>query len=232
MHTAAEAFELLKTVGDRPNLCVGNSNNPFCKGDADWRIFRIMGELVEGFEFLTKIPKNVTVLGTKSIPSDSPYATAAYRLGELLAKQGIAVETGGGPGAMEAANKGAFENGGTSVGINMLFEGGVERRNDYLTFSTAFSFPFIRKLILTSPSEAFVFFPGGLGTMHQLFEVLTLIETKKIKPLPVILYGRSFWEPMVNFFHLLHQDFKTINQWDEKYVTIVDDPETAISYLV
>ncbi len=228
--TAEEAFAYIKGVKDRPNLCTVDSNNPICKGGTDWRIFRIMAELVDGFEFLTKLDDNVTVLGTKSILPGSPYYDAAYEVGKILSQHGKAVITGGGPGIMEAANKGAFENKGPSVGINMRFERG-ERVNEYVNKSIGFFFPFVRKLIITSPSEAFIFFPGGFGTLHQLFELLTLIETKKIEPMPILLYGHDFWAPMLQIIHDMLEKFQTISAIDETYLKVIDNPEDVTAFL-
>ncbi len=229
--TAEEAFELIKDVPDRPNVCNNDINNPLCQeGTTDWRVFRIMAELVDGFEFLMKMKNDVTVLGTKNISSGSPYYQAAYELGKVLAGYQHSVITGGGPGIMEAANKGAFEAGGQSFGININL-GGRERVNKYITSSISFFFPFVRKLIITAPSEAFVFFPGGFGTLHQLFELLTLQETKKMAPLPIILYDKKFWQPMLDIVHDLNVKFKTISHMDELFIKTINQPEEVVEYL-
>lgn len=231
VETAEEAFAVIKDTKDKPNVCNDDPSNPLClEGTTDWRVFRIMAELVEGFEFLTKIEHNVTVLGTKSIMPGSPYYQAAYELGEVLAKNKHTVVTGGGPGIMEAANKGAMEGGGHSVGINIRFKNG-ERVNNYTTSSISFFFPFVRKLIITAPSEAFVFFPGGFGTLHQLFELLTLQETKKMDTLPIVLYGREFWAPLVEIIHNLNVKFKTISEIDESFLKIIDRPQDVLPHL-
>ena len=228
--TAEEAFACIKDAKDRQDICATDPNNPLCEGGTQWKIFRIMAEMVDGFEFLTKIGNDVTVLGTKSILPGSSYYQAAYEVGKILAKNKFTTITGGGPGIMEAANRGAFEQGGESVGINMRF-GGRERANKYITKSIDFFFPFIRKLIITAPSKAFIFFPGGFGTLHQLFEILTLEETKKIEPIPTILFGREFWQPLLDFIHSLHSKFQTIGQLDESFIKVVDRPEEVLEYL-
>ncbi|MFA7654048.1 MAG: TIGR00730 family Rossman fold protein [Candidatus Magasanikbacteria bacterium] len=226
--TAEEAMEFLKDAKDKPNICgVGDLN---CEGGPNWRIFRIMAELVDGFEFLSGLKNDVTVLGTKSSLPGSSYYQAAYELGQVLAKNKFTTITGGGPGTMEAANKGAFENGGMSIGLDMIMPKG-ERRNNYLTKSLGFSFPFVRKLIITAPSDAFVFFPGGFGTLHQLFELLTLIETKKIEPLPLLLYGKEFWQPLLDYVHRLHTEFNTISALDENSLKVLSRPEDVLQYL-
>ncbi len=154
----------------------------------------------------------------------------AYDIGKLLAQNGFTTITGGGPGVMEAANKGAFDAGGESVGINMRWEKG-ERINNYVTKSAGFFFPFVRKLIITSPSKAFIFFPGGFGTLHQLFELLTLQETKKNELVPIILVGSDFWKPLLEYFHILYHDFKTIGLTDQSLVKVIDRPDDILKYL-
>jgi uncharacterized protein (TIGR00730 family) len=231
VETAEEAYELVKNTTDRPNICDGDPNNPLCQeGTTDWRIFRILAELVDGFEFLTSIEKNVTVLGTKSCLPGSKYYEAAYASGKVFAKNQYSVITGGGPGIMEAANKGAFESGGASIGITMQLNG-RERINNYVTKSKGFFFPFIRKLIITAPSEAVVFFPGGFGTLHQLFELLTLQETKKMSITPILLYGKDFWKPLVDIIHNLNVNFKTISPPDELLLKIINDPEEVQQFM-
>ncbi len=229
--TAEEAYELVKDAPDHPNSYHDDPKNPLYQaGSADWRVFRIMAELVDGFEFLTNIQNDVTVLGTKSVTPGSPYYQAAYELGKILAKNQHAVLTGGGPGIMEAANKGAFEGNGKSVGINVNFAG-KERINNYITNSISFFFPFVRKLIITAPSEAFVFFPGGFGTLHQLFELLTLQETKKMEPFPIMLYDKPFWQPLLDIVHNLYAEFKTISHMDELFIKTINKPEEVMVYL-
>ena len=229
--TAEEAIGFIRGVKDRPPECdLNNPSDMFCQGGPDWRIFRIMAELVEGFELLSNIKNDVTVLGTKSILPGSSYYQSAYELGKTLADNKITVITGGGPGTMEAVNRGAFERGGESIGMNMMMDH-AERHNNYLTKSIGFVFPFVRKLIITAPSRAFIFFPGGFGTLHQLFELLTLIETKKIEPLPLFLYGKAFWQPLLDYIHVLYADFRTINQMDEHAVRLVDSPGEIMAIL-
>ncbi len=230
VETAEEAFRILEKVEDSPEVCEITPDNPTCQGGLDWRIFRIMAELVEGFEFISKNPTDVTVLGTKSVARNTEYYEEAYKLGKELALNNYSLVTGGGPGIMEAANKGAFEHGGQSVGINMRFASG-ERINGYLTKSIGFFFPFVRKLIISAPSKAFVFFPGGLGTLHQLFEQLTLIETKKIASIPILLYGKEFWQPLIEIIHNLFARFKTINESDKDLIKVVERGEEVLAYL-
>jgi uncharacterized protein (TIGR00730 family) len=227
--TAEEAYELLKDTTDRPNSCRLDSTSPFCQIGTEWNVFRIMAELVNGFEFLTKIKNDITIFGTQTISSSSPYYAAAYEMGKLLAEYNFTTITGGGPGIQEAANKGAYEQGGESIGFDIRIHD-QERINPYVTKSMGFFFPFVRKLIITAPSKSFVFFPGGFGTLHQLFELLTLQETQKIAPIPTILYDKPFWQPLIDFISKLYTDFKTINKSDEELVQVIEKPEEAFNY--
>ncbi|HRH23469.1 MAG TPA: TIGR00730 family Rossman fold protein [Candidatus Magasanikbacteria bacterium] len=229
--SAEDAFTHIEPTGDQPPMCELDPDSFQCGGAVDWKIFRIMAELVEGFDFLTGVIENVTIFGTNTITHDSSYYTMAYELGGELAENGFSVMTGGGPGVMEAANKGCFERGGQSIGINMRF-GSRERINPYVKRSIGFQFPFTRKLIITAPAKAFVFFPGGFGTLHQLFEILTLIQTGKMEKVPVILMSHSFWEPLHIFIKksLVHQ-YETIHNEDDELYQIVDTVEAAMEII-
>ncbi len=229
--TADEVFELLKDVKDNSQECDLTPNNFLCEGNIDWKIFRVMAELVEGFDFVNGLSKAVTVLGTHSITPDNPYYEVAYRLGGELARHGYEVVSGAKKGVAEAVNKGTFEAGGVSLGIGMKVGKHVEV-NPYLSRSILFSFPFTRKLIVTAPTKAFVFFPGGLGTMHQLFEILTLIQTRKMDPLPIILYDKKFWNHIDEYNQkVLLKKFATIAVGDEKLYHVVDSMEEIIEII-
>lgn len=220
--TAEEGYKFIKNVKVEKEICSISPINFHCEGNIDWKIFRVMAELVEGFEFVTGLDRAVTILGTKSIEKDSKYYKSAYELGHKLAKKKYSVVTGAKFGTAEAANKGAFEAGGVSLGIGLSVP---ERRevNPYLTKSILFHFPFTRKLIVTAPTKALVFFPGGLGSMHHLFEVLTLIQTKKVPKIPVILYDSVYWGCLKQFIDkTLVRDMKTINKGDNELFHIVD----------
>jgi len=232
VETAEEAFEFIKDQKDIDNICELDPTNFRCEtGGTDWKIFKIMAELVEGFEFLTGMVETVTVLGTRSMSKESPYYESAYQLGKALAENKFTTVTGGGTGIMEAANKGAFEMGGDSVGINMR-RGIKESYNAYVKKAISFNFPFTRKLIITAPAKAFVFFPGGFGTMHQLFEVLTLMQTKKMERIPVILFGHDFWGPMHKFIkEIFVHKFETIGDEDDELYQIVDNVDSAIGLI-
>jgi len=188
-----------------------------------WRMFRIMAEFVEGFEQMAGIGPAVTVFGSaRSKDSDLRYQTAR-RLGKVLAERDISVITGGGPGIMEAANRGAHETGGKSIGLNIELP--LEQsHNPYLTKVVTFRHFFIRKVMLVKYSSAFIIFPGGFGTMDECFEALTLIQTMKIRPFPVIMVDKQFWSGLWDWLrvHLVHEGM--ITAADLELITFVDDP--------
>lgn len=163
-----------------------------------WRVFRIMSEFVEGFDTMSRVPPAVSVFGSARLHSDHKYYGMAERLAAGLVRAGFAVITGGGPGVMEAANKGAFEAGGTSIGLN-IFLPHEQIANRYQNVSLDFRYFFCRKVMFVKYAEAFVCFPGGFGTMDEFFESMTLIQTAKTDPFPVILIGSEFWSPLVDW---------------------------------
>lgn len=230
--SAEEAYDIIHNNFGMKGSCELSATNFHSEKNVDWRVFRVMAELVEGFEFLAAgKEQSVCILGTKSIKADTPYYQSAHALGRALAERQIPVVTGGASGIAEAANKGAFEVGGVSIGIGMRVRGMV-RMNQYVTRSMMFDFPFTRKLILTSPSRAFVFYPGGLGTMHQLFETLTLMQTGKIPKVPVILVDHTFWEPLhVHIKKIFYHGFETISDEDDELYQIVDSVESVMKLI-
>src|SRR5437763_11247722 len=163
-----------------------------------WRVFRIMGEFVEGFDELASLSRGIAIFGSARTKSDDPDYQAAQETGALLAAQGFAVITGGGPGIMEAANRGAFEAGGLSIGCNieLPFE---QRPNAYQTRSLKFKYFFVRKMMFVKYSLGFIIFPGGFGTLDELFEALTLIQTREIHNFPVVLFGSAHWEGVLDW---------------------------------
>ncbi len=169
-----------------------------------WRIFRIMAEFVEGFEELSKVGRCVTLFGSARVKEDDPHYQLAQRTAAALVERGYSVMTGGGPGIMEAANRGAKEQGGESIGLNIELP--MEQKpNPYINISINFHYFFVRKVMLVKYSQAFVIFPGGFGTMDEFFESITLIQTNKIKPFPVVLVDRKFWSGLLDWIqsHLL-----------------------------
>lgn len=229
--TAEEAMVIVEKTKPAPEICSMDARQ-FCSDDAiNWRVFRIMAELVEGFEFLRDVNSAITILGTPRVKLDSKYYKDAFYLGEAIARKRIGVVTGGGAGIAEAANKGAYEAGGPSFGIDMWIDK-QERLNPYITKSRNFYFPFTRKLMLTTPSLGFVFFPGGYGTLNMCFEILTLIQTGKMRKVPIVFYGREFWEPLLTF--IKENQFEkehTISREDLDLYHVVDSPEEAMKIL-
>jgi len=203
------------------------------QGDAvqSWRVFRIMSEFVQGFELLRDHGLAATFWGSARTQPSDPYYKDAEELAAKLAKKGFSIISGGGPGIMEASNVGAFKVGGQSVGLNieLPFE---QKLNPYTTQSLDFDFFFSRKVMLTFASEVYVYFPGGFGTLDELFEILTLIQTKKIEPIPVILYGKDYWDPLLSFFEKsLLKKFKTISPEDLELFHVVDSVDEAFKYI-
>ena len=196
-----------------------------------WRVFKIMSEFVEGFDLLKKYALAATFFGSTRMNLDPRYYADASALAGKLAKRGFAVITGGSAGIMEAANKGAYEAGGTSVGLNIRLET-KQPMNRYMTEDLFFDHFFVRKVMLTFASEVYVYFPGGFGTLDEFFEILTLVQTAKIKPLPIILYGRDYWEPQLAHFdkELFHK-FGTIDESDMKLYHLVDSVDEAYEYI-
>tara|TARA_B100000745_G_scaffold89693_1_gene56355 strand:+ start:1614 stop:2354 length:741 start_codon:yes stop_codon:yes gene_type:complete len=203
-------------------------------GDAieSWRIFRIMSEFVEGFEALRSVGKAVTVFGGSRIKPNDPYYKMAEELSFKLAKKDFAIITGGGPGIMEAANLGAFKAGGRSVGLNieLPFE---QHPNTYTTDSLEFDFFFSRKVMLAFASEAYVFMPGGFGTMDEFFEIVTLVQTKKIERIPIVVMGRDYWEPiMSNIEKTMVEKYGTVSKENLDLITLVDGVDEAYKFLL
>ena len=189
-----------------------------------WRILRIMSEFVSGFAFLGNIQKSVTIFGSARLPEDHPYCKKAYDLGRLLAQEGYTVVTGGGPGVMEAGNHGAWDAGGNSVGLNIELPH-EQRINPYVRRSTSFHYFFSRKVMLDFSAEAYIFFPGGFGTLDEFAELITLVQTGKVDTsVPIILFARSFWEPLTDWMRtVMLKGLHTIAAKDLTIWTITDD---------
>ncbi len=200
-------------------------------GVASWRIFRIMAELVDGYEFLSGQKNEITIFGSARTQPGTRYYKEAEKLGGLLAKAGYTVITGGGPGVMEAANKGASDNGGESLGLNIELPH-EQRVNPHVKRGLGFHYFFTRKVMLTSPSQAFVVFPGGFGTIDEVFEVLTLIQTKKMPKVPVILMGSEYWGALDKFIkYEILEHHQAIDAADRKLYTILDKAEDAMKII-
>jgi uncharacterized protein (TIGR00730 family) len=196
-----------------------------------WRVLRIMGEFVWGFDNLADVSDGDTLFGSaRTQPGDTHY-TQAVESARRLVKAGIPVLTGGGPGIMEAANRGAMEGGGLSIGCNieLPFEQGS---NAYLTRSLNFKFFFVRKVMFVKYATAFIVFPGGFGTLDELFEALTLIQTGKVKHFPVILFGREYWSGLVDWLTRTVAAERKIDASDLHLFTVTDDPAEATAVVV
>ncbi len=202
----------------------------FLKSDS-WRVLRIMGEFVWGFDNLADVSDGVTIFGSARTQLDDPYYQKAVETARLLARARIPVITGGGPGIMEAANRGALEGGGLSIGCNieLPFEQGS---NSYLTRSLNFKFFFVRKTMFVKYATAFIVFPGGYGTLDELFEALTLIQTGKVTHFPVILFGREYWSGLVDWLTDTVAAERKINPADLHLFRVTDDPAEAAALVI
>jgi uncharacterized protein (TIGR00730 family) len=196
-----------------------------------WRALRILGEVVEGFDALHEIHGSVTFFGSARTKEDDPYYQAARKTARLLAKEGFPIITGGGPGIMAAANRGAQEGKGISVGCNIQlpFE---QTPNPYLDITLDFRYFFVRKLMFIKYSTAFVIFPGGFGTLDELFEALTLVQTKKIEQFPIVLYNEEYWEELIKFFYdnLLKEE--NISAKDTQLIKVCNTPEEIVDHVM
>ncbi len=196
-----------------------------------WRVLRIMGEFVEGFDTLSDVRNAVTIFGSARTPPDDPYYEKAIETARLLAREGFAVITGGGPGIMEAANRGAQEGDGLSIGCNieLPFEQGI---NPYVERAINFRYFFVRKTMFVKYSTAFVVFPGGYGTMDELFEALTLVQTGKVKQFPVVLFGQAYWSGMVEWLKDRVVGEGKIDTKDLDLFHVTDVPEETVRWIV
>jgi uncharacterized protein (TIGR00730 family) len=189
-----------------------------------WRVLRIQGEFVEGFEALAQLGPAVSLFGSARTGAEDPYHQAAVETARLLAEAGLAVITGGGPGIMEAGNQGAKQGGGVSVGLNieLPFE---QHLNPYLDIPINFHYFFARKVMFVKYAQAFVIFPGGFGTLDELFEALTLIQTGKISNFPVILFGSAYWSGLLTWVKEMLLEGGKISPADLDLITVTDSPE-------
>src|SRR5712692_4565906 len=196
-----------------------------------WRVLRIVSEFVEGFDALAEVGPAVTVFGSARMPTDHPLYESGRQLGAAIARRGFAVITGGGPGVMEAVNRGCKEAGGLSVGCNIELPH-EQQLNDYVDLGIEFRYFFVRKMMFVKYARGFVIFPGGFGTLDELFESLTLAQTGKIEHFPVVLFDRSYWNGLVRW--LLEHPLASgaISPEDMNLFTITDDPEEAAEIAV
>ena len=192
-----------------------------------WRLFKIMAEFVDGFEKLGDYFPAIAIFGSARLKSTDPIYTKAETIARLCAKKGYNIITGGGPGIMEAANKGAVEGGAHSIGLNieLPFE---QKPNPYSDVRLSFQYFFVRKVMLIKYSVAYIIMPGGFGTLDEMFEAITLIQTKKIRPFPVILVGRDYWKGLMDWIKNEMLSKGTISPPDLDIIEIMDDPEEVV----
>ena len=222
--TPTEDERLLQSPVEAP------SAHDFLHSDP-WRVFRIMGEFVEGFDNLARIGPAITIFGSARTPADHPEYAAARETARLLGEAGFGIITGGGPGIMEAANAGARDAGAMSVGCNieLPFEQHV---NPYVDVAINFRYFFVRKTMFVKYAEAFVIFPGGFGTLDELFEALTLIQTDKVRDFPVILFGRSYWQGLLDWIEGTLLAEGKISPEDLRLMVVTDSPEEVTRIIV
>lgn len=203
-------------------------NPPFSfKDEESWRVFRIMAEFVEGFEELSRVGKAVTIFGSSRTSPKDPYYKKAVETGRLLARAGYAVITGSGPGIMEAANKGAQEGGGLSIGLNIEIPT-EQKPNRYIDKLLSFRYFFCRKVMFVKYAHAFLIFPGGFGTIDEFFESITLIQTQRATRFPVIMVGSNYWRGLIDWIKEFLLKEGKISKSDMKIFQVIDEPEKII----
>jgi uncharacterized protein (TIGR00730 family) len=203
------------------------------KAESSWTIFKVMSEFVEGFEKLNKIGPCVSIFGSARTQPNTPLYETTVQVAKRLTQEGYGIITGGGPGVMEAANKGAFEGGGNSVGLNIdlpmeQFHNPFIDSDKLITFKFFFS----RKVMFVKYAQAFVMMPGGFGTMDEAFEVLTLIQTQKIERIPIVFFGTQFWGGMIDWIKkTMLEEYKHIHAEDLNLFIVTDDIEEVVQYI-
>ncbi len=200
------------------------------KGKETWRLFRILSEFIEGFDELSDIGPAVSIFGSARLNKNHPYYKKTVEVSNLLSKSGYTIITGGGPGLMEAANRGAKQNGGSSIGLNITLPK-EQKPNRYQTKSLHFRYFFARKVMFVKYAIGYVCMPGGFGTMDEFFEALTLIQTHKIYPFPLILFGTEYWKPLLDFMRNNMVKSKTITVDDLALIDMVDEPSEVLDII-
>ena len=200
--------------------------NDFKAGEA-WRLFKIMGEFVEGVEALHDLGPAVSIFGSARTTPDDLFYKKAEKIAALFVQNGFAVITGGGGGIMEAANKGASEAGGVSIGMNIILPY-EQKPNPYSNLKIDFNYFFIRKVLFVKYATAYIVLPGGFGTLDELFEAVTLIQTRRIRPLPVILAGSAYWSGLLEWIKTRLKDEQRISPEDLEIIQVMDEPEEIV----
>lgn len=231
---ATTTERLAQAVHDGPITMPVDKPLLVCKPNKieSWRVFKIMSEFVEGFDVIRRYTLAATFFGSARTTHDDEFYIQASELAGRLAKKGFAIITGGSSGIMQAANEGAFEAGGASVGLNINLPQ-AQGYNKFLTDRFVFDHFFVRKVMLTYASEIYIYFPGGFGTLDEFFEIVTLVQTKKIRKVPIVLFGKRYWEPILGVIEkTLSQEFSTIDKDDMGLYTLVDSVDEAYDYIV
>lgn len=201
------------------------------KGDQSWRIFRIISEFTEGFDELSGLCDAISIFGSARLTPEHPYYQATIELADLLAQHDFAIISGGGPGIMTAANQGAFRHKSPSVGLNIELPQ-EQKPNPYQTISLNFRYFFVRKVMFVRYSMGYVCMPGGFGTLDEFFEALTLMQTRKIYTMPLILYGSDFWNGLLDWIKTKLLEYGTISPEDLSFITVTDDPQEVLSIML
>lgn len=200
--------------------------------EVSWRIFRIMAEFIDGFQFLADLKKEVSFFGSARFSKNNQYYKEARKLAKMLGKKGFTIITGGGPGIMEAANRGATDAGAESIGLNIQLEK-EQRINKYVKKGIGFHYFFTRKTMLSASAQVYIFFPGGFGTLDEFFEMTTLIQTKKMERIPVVLVGKKYWEPLLEWIDTqVHTENHAIKKQDMNIYKLVDSAKEAYDIIV
>ncbi|MBM9531040.1 TIGR00730 family Rossman fold protein [Desulfoprunum benzoelyticum] len=219
-------FQERRRIRREPKYCLDNT----VVGDS-WRMFRIMSEFVDGFDAMSAVGlPGVTIYGSARTPKEHKYYQLAEEIAAGLADAGYAIITGGGPGIMEAANKGAMEAGGVSIGLNISLPH-EQAPNPYTNFPLHFKYFFVRKVMFMKYSMAFVCMPGGFGSLDELFEAMTLIQTQRIKPFPIVLVGSGFWTGLVGWIRETLLAAGNIDKEDMLLLKVLDEAEDVVSFI-
>ncbi len=196
-----------------------------------WRVLRIQAEIVDGIEHLIKIQHAVNIFGSARLVESNPYYAEAEKLGSLLSQAGLSIITGGGPGIMEAANKGAYQKGGLSIGLNITLPH-EQKPNKYQDINLSFRYFFVRKFMFFKHAIAFAIFPGGFGTLDEMFEAVTLIQTEKSEPFPVVLIGKAYWQGLLTWMQDVVLANNCITDIDLNLITLVDSADEAAHIII
>jgi uncharacterized protein (TIGR00730 family) len=201
------------------------------KGDESWRMFRIISEFTEGFDRLSSLGYAISIFGSARLPPENPYYQQAVEMAKRLAKEDFAIITGGGPGIMAAANKGAFESKTKSVGLNIRLPH-EQTANPYQDVMLDYRYFFVRKVMFVKHSMGYVCMPGGFGTMDEFFESLTLMQTGKIYPMPMILFGVDYWQGLIDWMRKTMLPAGAVSEGDFDFVTLTDDLDQVVETMV